>query len=579
MMKNTKTGNTKMMTRHDMTFIVLTLAMHSTTNLVQAFSFTPAGTMPIVSRTNSDIVRSPLFWSEKKKSSSSLSESTSTLIELDKEAGDSVTEDLASIAIGQLDYDWKKSVWYPLTYESYIPTLKESAEAIPVSIFNEPLVLWRDSNDKINCAYDVCPHRSAALSEGRTRDGKLECLYHGWQFSAEKEGECVTIPQLADGATIPKKACLKMKNIRVVEGIVWVYMGDDAPPEGLEPSTSGDDVGSPSFKKNFSLYDFQIDLPYDHSYLVENLLDPAHIPISHDKTSGGGKRENAQAFEMEIDKDSVSPQGFTGRYRNTIKKKNGSENPWTMTKFEAPGIIRYKTVAGKVMFSGNLHCIPIGLGRSRLLFRVYFTGIPKFARMLIDLKPMWYRHLNSCKVLEQDMGLITTQEDHFTRTNRNLSQDFLLLKSSDAFVGQYRKWLDTVGGGMPWFQGLASASSGARASATNHELRPGLDPIRQRSSGVFETRYHSHVLRCPATRKALTRIKKGKTISLAVMFVAFAASVNMLALPVRTTPALFRLVSLSVPAFAGLAALLDRLEKLFYVSFSRREQLQNEVGI
>jgi phenylpropionate dioxygenase-like ring-hydroxylating dioxygenase large terminal subunit len=550
--------------------------------MVQAFSVTP-GTMAIVSRTNSEIFHASL-WSSERKSSSSLHESiTSPKIDSSKESGGRVMEDLASIAIGQADYDWKKSVWYPLTYESYIPSLKESAEAIPIAIFNEPLVLWRDLKDKIHCAYDVCPHRSAALSEGRTRDGNLECLYHGWQYSAEKDGKCVKIPQLADGATIPKQACIKMKHIRIVEGIVWVYMSDDPPPEGLDPPTSGNDVGSPSFNDKYSLYDFQIDLPYDHSYLVENLLDPAHIPISHDRTPGGGKRENAQAYEMEIDKDSMSPQGFTGRYRNTVKKKDGSENPWTMTKFEAPGIIRYRTVSGKITFAGNLHCIPVGLGRSRLLFRVYFAGIPKFARMLIELNPMWYRHLKSCKILEQDLGLITTQEDYFTRTNRNLSQDFLLLRSSDAFVGQYRKWLDVVGGGMPWFQGLTNASKEIRSSATSHELRPGLDPIRHRSSGILETRYHRHVLRCPASRKALMRIKKGKKISLAVACVAFAASINMLALPVnpvRTSPAIFRrLGSLSVPLFAGLAALLGRLEKSFYVSFSRREELQTEVGL
>lgn len=578
-----------MFSKHGTAFVAFNLMLH-VTNVALAFSFTssrPAGIVFSTERsgTGTGITRRPLQFVQSKKVSSLLHLSTSPLIDSILEEGDGIPAVVTSKKPGvaeKLDYNWKTSVWYPLTYESYVPSPKDSAEVIPVAIFNEPLVLWRDSDEKIQCAYDVCPHRSAALSEGRTRDGKLECLYHGWQFSSEKEGQCVTIPQLGEGATIPKQACLKMKSIRVVEGIVWVYMGNGAPPDGLDPPTSGDDVCSPAFNDKFSLYDFQIDLPYDHSYLVENLLDPAHIPISHDKTPGGGKRENAQAYEMEIDKESLSPQGFTGRYRNTRKKKDGKENPWTMTKFEAPGIIRYRTKSGNVEFMGNLHCVPIGLGRSRLLFRVYFAGVPKFARMLLELKPMWWRHLMSCKILEQDMGLITTQEDHFTRTKRNLSQDFLLLNSSDAFVGQYRRWLDAVGDGMPWFQGLASASDEARARATNHELRPGLDPIRQRSSGVFETRYHCHVVHCPATRKALARIKKGKKLSLAAMLVSFAASVNMLALPsnpVKTAPTLFRLVSLSVPVFAGLAALLQRLERLFHVSFSRREQLRKELGV
>ena len=76
------------------------------------------------------------------------------------------------------------------TYTSSLTYLKspsKSAEVTPVSIFGEPLVLWRsEDNGDVYCANDVCPHRSSALSEGRVRDGKIECYYHGWQFDGEK---------------------------------------------------------------------------------------------------------------------------------------------------------------------------------------------------------------------------------------------------------------------------------------------------------------------------------------------------------------------------------------------------------
>ena len=79
-------------------------------------------------------------------------------------------------------------------------------------------------------------------------------------------------------------------------------MGDNA--SITDPPIHGDGMEDidPITNKHpeYVVNDFQIDLPYDHSYLVENLIDPAHIPISHDATSGGGKRENAQAYEMWI---------------------------------------------------------------------------------------------------------------------------------------------------------------------------------------------------------------------------------------------------------------------------------------
>ena len=78
-----------------------------------------------------------------------------------------------------IPYNWKDQ-WYAVTYANYLPNPSKSAEVTPVSIFGEPLVLWRsEDNGIVYCANDVCPHRSAALSEGRVRDGKLECYYHG----------------------------------------------------------------------------------------------------------------------------------------------------------------------------------------------------------------------------------------------------------------------------------------------------------------------------------------------------------------------------------------------------------------
>ena len=185
--------------------------------------------------------------------------------------------------IQRLDYNWKDQ-WYALTYADYVPNPSQSAETVPAAVFGNPLVLWRsEDNSIIYCADDVCPHRRAALTEGRVRNGKLECYYHGWQFQGKstgktKAGECTFIPQLATGASIPSAACLTMRDCRIVEGIVWVWMGDDIPTkdvpkqgDGLDPLTGKRD--------GFCLNNFQIDLPYDHSYLVENLLDPAHIPI------------------------------------------------------------------------------------------------------------------------------------------------------------------------------------------------------------------------------------------------------------------------------------------------------------
>jgi len=492
----------------------------------------------------------------------------------------------------KLPYSWKDQ-WYALTFASYVPNPSETAEAIPASVFDHPLVLWKAEDEgEIYCADDVCPHRSAALSEGRVRDGKIECLYHGWQFQGQNTaddkpaGSCTLIPQLKKGATIPKRACLKMRDLRVVEGIVWVWMGDSVPSKDVPRQDDG--LDELTGKREGSIVnDFQIDLPYDHSYLVENLIDPAHIPISHDKTPGGGKRELAEAYEMIVDRDSVSSTGFTGRYRTESQKEK--DGPYIEVQFQAPGIIRQRGEPRPgIKFGAALHCMPLGLGRSRLMFRAYFTGLPKFAMMLLSLRPKFLQDLNSCKVLEQDVGLITTQEDHFARNpDRQLANDFLLLKSSDLFVEEYRKWMDKVGNGMPWYQGLASRSTNVSNHLSGAERPPALDPANHRASNeaLTETRYHRHVLRCPNTRKALVRVKLFKKIFMTttIFAITMASTVSSMMIGGCENIALKRALRWflvpAIPLSSLIVAGLHKLEKQFYFSFKRKDQLRSESGL
>lgn len=470
-------------------------------------------------------------------------------------------------------------------FASYVPNPSASAEVVPAAVFGRPLVLWRSTdNGPIYCADDLCPHRAAALSEGRLRDGKIECYYHGWQFSGQDKGACTFIPQLSSKASsIPKRACLRMRPCRVVEGIVWAWMGDDDSEEPTkEPPRQDHELDEQTGQRpGCILNDFQIDLPYDWSYLVENLIDPAHIPISHDRTPGGGKRENAEPYEMVVDPTSMNSQGFTGRYRVESKMPDG---PWTEVRFDAPGVVRQIGTQPKIVFGAALHCMPLALGRSRLLFRAYFGGIPWFLKLMVLSKPKFLRNLNSCKILEQDVGLITTQEDHFARNpERSLEDDFLLLGSSDALLAAYRRWMDSVGHGMPWFQGLATRSSNVANHLSGHELPPSLHAAYHRSSGQdnVETRYHRHVMHCPTTRKALERVQSFKTLSLVTSIGAAtvaAGIVPMAPFSTRLARILFRACVVSMPVFAAAFLGLQRLERAFFTSFKRKDQMRKEKG-
>lgn len=54
--------------------------------------------------------------------------------------------------------------------------------------------------------------------------------------------------------------------------------------------------------------------------------------FSHDRTPGGGRREKAEAYDMVVDEDSVSSEGFTGRYR--LESQQLKDDPYIEVKYE-----------------------------------------------------------------------------------------------------------------------------------------------------------------------------------------------------------------------------------------------------
>lgn len=116
--------------------------------------------------------------------SSSASKATSTLADPKTSTKQQDTEPTA--------FDWRNQ-WYPVHFVRDLP----EGQPQRVYIFDEPVVLLkRPGNQGVVALRDRCPHRAAALSEGRmTPDGQLQCAYHGWSFDGES-GICTNIPQV-----------------------------------------------------------------------------------------------------------------------------------------------------------------------------------------------------------------------------------------------------------------------------------------------------------------------------------------------------------------------------------------------
>ncbi|KAJ3095204.1 hypothetical protein HDU97_007155 [Phlyctochytrium planicorne] len=203
-----------------------------------------------------------------------------------------------------------RNYWYPLMLSTEVVHNK----VISMHILDDPVVVYRDPETKKAVAFaDKCPHRSAPLSVGRIMDGKLECRYHGWQFDAE--GQVTKIPSLLEGKRIPANAKVRKYPTFEDKYFVWIWPGDkDVCARTPDPK--------PFFKAEtaanarFGYYDFDIDhclfskspsqakIYRTQLSLVENFLDPAHLPFTHDTTISNRSQITPLGMSLEF-----TPQG------------------------------------------------------------------------------------------------------------------------------------------------------------------------------------------------------------------------------------------------------------------------------
>lgn len=389
-----------------------------------------------------------------------------------------------------------------------------------LTVYHKQIVLYRDSGGVLRCHEDRCPHRLAKLSEGQLIDGRLECLYHGWQF--EGEGKCVKIPQLPEGARIPRSACLKTYEVRDSQGVVWVWMSEKNPPDA-DKLPWFEHYARPGFQDRSTMHE----LPYDHSILLENLMDPAHVPISHDRTDWTAKREDAQPLIMKVTER--SSRGFAGQWGR-------SKNPALMNflRFQAPCVLsnnlEFVDKKGvKQYFSALFLCCPAGQGKSMLVVR-FGASTSSFVASLF---PNWYFHQNAGKVFEQDMGFLSSQNEVLMKEKVPTKELYLNLRSSDTWVAEYRKWMDKVGHGMPYYFGHSTLSLPKEPPVVEQApagLAAGISASFPAKGGLGTphapnpvNRYFRHVVHCKGCRTVVKAFQGWKN---ALLFLALAAAAS-----------------------------------------------------
>ncbi|XP_025879547.1 protochlorophyllide-dependent translocon component 52, chloroplastic-like isoform X2 [Oryza sativa Japonica Group] len=229
-------------------------------------------------------------------------------------------------------FEWLDQ-WYPVAPVCDLDPRKPHGKMV----MGLRVVAWFDGGGggEWRVVDDACPHRLAPLSEGRVDGkGRLQCAYHGWCFDGH--GSCQFIPQApALGPPVHKnsKACVASYPSVVQNNILWFYPRSE--PEYKEILQRKrppyfPDLDDPSFNTVFGVRD----LFYGYDVLVENLMDPAHVPYAHKGLMPIQNKEDPGRVESDQE------GGYPVKIRTEQAKIDGflsvQEDDVCYMKFDAP---------------------------------------------------------------------------------------------------------------------------------------------------------------------------------------------------------------------------------------------------
>ncbi|CAL4936568.1 unnamed protein product [Urochloa decumbens] len=355
---------------------------------------------------------------------------------------------------------------------------------------------------------DACPHRLAPLSEGRIDGkGRLQCVYHGW-----------------------------------LNNILWFYPRTEPEYKDVlqrKRPPYVPEIDDPGFVTVYGIRD----LPYGYDILLENLLDPAHVPYAHKGVMHGiGQKEDPG--RVDYDKEGGGPITMKIEEANI----EGFVSPQDLDYFQFVAPI---TLVGSLFLQPDegkktvlvFFCVPVAPGRSRVIW-----AFPNPRNVGVWHVPRWLYHVGQNLILDSDIFLLHVEERKFAAAGLdNWQKACYVPTSSDDMVIAFRNW----------FRKFCNNRVGWATPQVDH-----LPPTPTKDQ--LMERYWSHVVQCTSCSAAL---KAMKALEVALQ-IASVAVIGFLAIAKGTlaisTVQRAVIVSTAVLCFAASRWLANFIQKNFY---------------
>ena len=311
------------------------------------------------------------------------------------------------------------------------------------SLYDEPLVLYRDENENIRCIKNICPHRGASFFGGTLINGVITCPYHGAKFSSG--GNCqnldrITCRHIVDNNYDNYAKRIHLSQYKALEKDRYIFVhfskksetdlnnvSEDSPISNYELSDSG------FSHEDYVSEEVLVDFKCDWSRIIENHLDILHIFWVHGDTipDKDVNKNVLVSFNQEIN--------VTSKYIESIYfYKNDPTKEFIRIKFVPPGrIFIYKGDPSISRYLQVLDHIPLGNNKARVIVRHYRKFLKnKILNNLILFKETQRKIFY--KIFDEDYMILKTQTYNYDLGFIN--RDEIKLLGEDRIINYFWKW-------------------------------------------------------------------------------------------------------------------------------------------
>ncbi len=159
--------------------------------------------------------------------------------------------------------------WLPALTSDELP--HPDCDPVHVELLGASFVAFRDSNGQVGLLDEMCCHRGASLTVGRSEQCGLRCIYHGWLFGVD--GTVLETPNVPDDR-FKQRFKANAYPTREAGGLVWTYLGE---AETMPPFPDFPWVDA---APDLRMATCQIN-GCNYVQLIEGLLDSSHLSVLH----------------------------------------------------------------------------------------------------------------------------------------------------------------------------------------------------------------------------------------------------------------------------------------------------------